>query len=385
MTLIHPDPFALDPAAVRLWQTNPVEAFRRWIVSERDNPLTRRLTERSLGQYCSMLGMHGTWVAEERHRELHIATPPDIAAFLGSLKDHADANAATATTRWRYVRLLDVFYERMRLAGARTDNPMTPLLPLAENLAPERTPPEFLAEHQVARFLAWCAAEWAQEGAAAAAWRYHRDLAIRVTLLATGISVSELRRLTLADLAVAAPSSSAPPTNEGPWTDCGTDAVVQVHRHTAPATGDQLVLRIEASGKTEERSLTIPPWAAGVLLNWHEQALAWRGRLATESGPAPLFPSRDVRQHVDRPAFGRAIAPDDIFRVVQRAFKGAVLATSQQGPQTLRNTFLARHLAAGAAEADLLHWAGLRTPASLERLRPHVPIASTLALAAEPA
>ncbi len=385
MTLIHPDPFAHDPAAIRLWQTNPVEAFRRWIVDERDNPLTRRLTDRSLRQYCSMLSMHATWVLEERRKEAHLATPPDIAAFLGNLKDQAEANAATATTRRRYVRLLDVFYERMRLAGARTENPMTPLLPLAENLAPERTPPEFLAEHQVAQFVAWCAAEWAQEGAASAAWRYHRDLALRVILLATGISVSELRRLTLADIAAAAPSSWAGPSTADPWRNCGTDAVAQVHCRTAPATSDQLLLRIAASSKTEERSLSIPPWAAGVLLNWIEQALAWRGRLATEPGPAPLFPSREVRQHVDRPAFGRAIAPDDIFRVVQRAFKGAGLATSQQGPQTLRNTFLARHLAVGAAEADLLLWAGLRTPASLERLRPHVPVATTLALAAEPA
>lgn len=313
-----------------MWRNEPDSAFAIWKRSQLVNK--RQIAPHSMEQYGTMFGAYVRWLLENQVAMLD-ATSADVERFLSSrqgrpAKDGTTELAAVSTRR-RYMQLIHSVYEHLRQLGLRKSNPVDVILGLQSNKNFVKPPPRILDEKVVAAYEAYCLES------DVSTWHRLRDRAMRLLFLGSGITVAEMQRLT--------------------------------PRSVRFEPDGSLALEIVAHGFTDAHVAPVAQFASPALLEWM-QALQ-----ANWPGIEPLFPARKFGFSTDYPD-GTPIPATECFLVIQEALRGAGYTDSNQGPQTLRNTFIARQIRAGISRERIRTWCGLATDDTIDRIHKLVPL-----------
>lgn len=313
------------PAGASDWLSQPEAAFRQWKASQRVRQ--KEFNAHSVDQYGAMFGAYVRWLGE-RGLELATASPEHLDLFLASKAGRAGRPAA-ATTRRRYLRLLNNVYEHLRLLELRKDNPAACLIDLSHHQDYEKPAPTLLPPALADRYVSWCLEAPGQH------WVDARNRALRLLFLATGVTVKEAQRL--------APDSVLVDQDEG------------------------FSLQVQAHGFTAARSVPAAVFAATPMMEW----LAVLRRLSPAA--RHLFPARRYGFGHDQP-IDEPVSATEAFLVVQDAMAAIGYDRHRQGPQTLRNTYIARQIRDQRPTDRIMAWAGLNSPDTVNRIAKLVPL-----------
>ncbi|GIZ50085.1 tyrosine-type recombinase/integrase [Noviherbaspirillum aridicola] len=298
------------------WLNAPKEAFASWVVSDRF-ATTRRgdpqvLRDSSIKVYRAMFGKFadqvlGTTSEGRPEKSLREVGVDDIRRFL-------DANRLNKGIRHRYVRLLERTFDLLLGKGLVDSNPARGLAvaqPTRSGKGNDRT--QWLSAEQQAAVLA---ALPQGEG-----WKDQRSRAMIATVLAGGLKVSEVIRLSLSNVGMKQEDGSVfidvYPGGAGRW-----------HRTRVAAFG------------------------AGMLLQWValRKSLQLPGNLLFPAGPT-----------------GAVLHPATVYRQVKAVLAAAGVPEEQikrRGARTLRNSFALRELEDGASPALVGEYLGHRADRS---------------------
>lgn len=307
-----------------LWLRSPALAFLDWKHGQRVN--RKEFAPHSVEQYESMFKAYLRWL-ESKGIEFHLAKPEHLDLFLMS-KNGREGKPAAPTTRRRYLHLLNNVYEHVRLLELRKDNPAEPLIDLTKHQDFEKPLSTVLAFDMAERYIQWTLDQ--PDGT----WCQLRDKALRLIFLCSGVTVGELQRL----------------KPEQCITDSGF-------------TG----LEIGAHGFVRPRLAPVSAAGAPLLLRWKDEL----GKIAPAS--QHLFPARFYANGHDRPD-ATAVASDETYRIVQEGMIAIGFESTHQGPQTLRNTFIARQIREGKPVDRIMAWCGLNTSESVNKIAKLVPV-----------
>jgi integrase len=130
-----------------------------------------------------------------------------------------------------------------------------------------------------------------------------------------------------------------------------------------PETGLYIV-QIEAWGMTPAHSVPAASFATEALQAW----LLELRRLQPNSDV--LFPASSQAGEFE----STPVPSEACFSIVQEVMVGIGWDESRQGPQTLRNTFIAQQIRAGVASHTIRHWCGLHTDDTISRVAQVVPL-----------
>lgn len=321
---------AADIPEAELWAQSPRISFLKWKKSLR--PLKREFSPHSLEQYEAMFGAYLTWAAEHGVRVLK-ATSADIERFLDS-RIGRNGEPAARTTRRRYLHLLNNVYEHLVEIELRISNPAGHLTELNRHQAFERPAPTILPAPLAEKYIAWVSAQPQEH------WCEVRDKALRLLFLASGISVLELQGLRISDV-------------RG-----GTGQV-------------PMTLNILPHNFIDAHATPVAAFAQPILLAWIE-LLGQRWPLAGRPDDH-VFPARYFGFGIDRPD-AAAVSSVECYLIVQSAMKAIGYEHARQGPQTLRNSFIARQVAEGTPQLRITQWLGLRTLETVQRVTKMVPV-----------
>jgi len=312
------DPVEHAHQSVKRWVDEPVRAFREWKLSKRTHD--REFSKHSVAQYESMFGAYLRWLGA-RSKNLSIAATGDVDCFLEA-KSGRKGKSAAATTRRRYLYLIHGVHEHLRELALRADNPVEPLVDLTRHQAFERPAPTMLPLPLTERYIAWVDAQ------APASWVDVRDKALRLVFLAAGISVAELQALRPEDLG---------------------------------QISGEVSLNVVAHGFAPTHAAPVASFARSALLDWAEMLK----RIAPES--QWLFPARNFGFGIDKPDTTPVSSPE-CYTIVQSALHAIGYERARQGPQTLRNSYVARQVWAGKPHAQIAQWLGLHTQETVQKV-----------------
>lgn len=352
------------------WSTNPVGAFSAWKASERVR--AKQYAGHSVDQYTSMFSHYVNWLNEKGLR-LADARGEHLDLFLstkqGRVADpHGNPKPAAASTRRRYLQLLNKVYTHLRLIELTKTNPAAPLLDLTKHQAVIKPAPRVLSIIQQDAYIKGCLdlhrqqvqqleairvraanaeLETTRDSLAEIAppWVAQRDLALRLLFLASGITVQEMQRLKPEDL-IAQPATA------------GADG---------SAGEPVLLLNVAAHHFVAARVAPVAAFANEALLGWQ----AHLRRMCLE--PRVLFPGRKVANNFDNMLDDKAISSSEAYLCVQPVLD-QIAPGPRQGPQTLRNSFMLRQIYEGAPFDRIMAWTGLESPESLHRIKKMVPL-----------
>lgn len=307
------------------WRTDPKAAARAWLNSRR----SRAYREHSLDQYVSMVGAAATWWTKEGSgATLLTATEADVLQFLQS-RGRGDPPTLSATTSRRYLGLLNDVFQHLATSGWRSDNPVPNLLRQPHLGAPDRAAPTYLQQDLADQYIAWVRQQPLQS------WRDHRDRALRLIFLATGITVEEAKKLRPHDVYLGA---NAP----------GID--------------------VAAHHRVKARRVPIAAWAVEELAAWSAERAAKAEHIGVTATAGPFFPGHSTWG--PKPKEAPALGSTEIYEIVRPGMEHVLGADAARlGAQTLRNTFAVRQMKAGATDDSVMRWLGLETTFSLSALR----------------
>lgn len=306
------------------WLESPGMAFRDWKESQRVHH--KEFSPHSIEQYETMFNAYLRWLSE-RNISMQFAKPEHLDLFLSS-KMGRDGKSAAQTTRRRYLHLLKNVYEHLRLLEIRKDNPADPLVDLTKNQAFEKPAPIILSFELADRYINWTLEQPSKK------WVDSRNKALRLIFLCSGVRVSEVQSLQPGD--------------------CLTDAGVTV-------------LDIRPHGFVQARRAPVAEIASSSLLSWKSELLT------IEPDSMHLFPARYFTIGHDHPDTV-AISSEEAFLIVQEAMNAIGYDRARQGPQTLRNTFIARQIWSGKQTNKIMQWCGLQTSDSIKKIERLVPV-----------
>lgn len=306
------------------WLEVPSIAFREWKESQRVNH--KEFAPHSVNQYQTMFGAYLRWLSE-KGVAMEKARPEHLDLFLAS-KAGRNGKAAAPSTRRRYLHLLNDVYEHLRLLELRKDNPAAPLIDLTRNQDFEKPAPCILSIELANRYIQWCKDQPAKQ------WFEIRNAALRLAFICSGIQVCELQALKPKNLIF---------------------------------DGQTMAFEVEAHGFVVARLAPVSKIAHDALLNWQ----SCLQDIAPDS--EHLFPARMFTNGHDHPD-KTAVASAEAFLIVQEAMVGIGYDRSRQGPQTLRNTFIARQIWDGKPVDRIMAWTGLRTSESVNKIAKLVPV-----------
>lgn len=369
---------AKDNAAhAQHWLQNPRAAFEAWKRSQPLRPQSHRsLDDQSLTQYLSMWGSFVRWMDSRaplpalpaagrtapKPLDLRDITPSHIQGFLAQLRGGRRGDRPMgASSERRYLFLLHRTFEHVRALELRADNPCDAFPQLQPVHAAARPPRVLLSAPQEYRFIQWCLAQPTQR------WDHCRNLALRLLLLGAGLTVSELRGLRLRDIVVEDEGSGAAmPLCQGPHLAADSTDISNLEDAALP----RLSLSIPEHGSAAARRAPVDTFATRALLQW------LRARALLQPAGELVFNAR--RMDGLGGSFGcaagaHALSAKEVYDIVAEALQAVGFAGARQGPATLRNTFMARHIRTGTPLAVLRDWTGLRTTQQLVLLQRQVP------------
>jgi integrase len=311
------------------WVDHPIAAFTQWKASETRG---RRgsVASHSMEQYCAMFGAFLRW-AHDNELSMTTISSAQLESFLEEGIGRADADGrrapAAPSTRQRYLQLLKAVFEQLRKAGLRQSNPAAALIEGIDARSIIKPPPRVLQPDVVARYKAWTLSRPMNT------WVDVRNRALRLLFLATGSMLVEVRNLRPRDLSL------------------------------DPETG-LFIVQIAAWGMVPAHSVPAASFATEAIQSWLDELRT----LDIDSDI--LFPNSPLP--ADIPA--TPMPAEACFSIVQEVMLGIGWVESRQGPQTLRNTFIAQQIRAGVPAHTIRHWCGLHTDDTISRVAQVVPI-----------
>lgn len=192
-------------------------------------------------------------------------------------------------------------------------------------------------------------------------WQSVRDHSMLLMMMQAGLSVAEIRDLSLAS--VQSPRLS--------WSEQGP-ALGLAFLPWEPQAKQRVGLKIEGARKNQLRSLVLTDPNETMLLAWLQLRLQGRFPMAPDS---PLYLSQKRTSRLS-PKSIFMVANDHIRRSL--AQRHDVERLAHAGPMTLRNSCIVRWLDAGVDDDEVLVRAGLKDAQALRRLRQHVVTDETL-------
>ncbi len=314
------------------WQQQPREAFRQWLCSQ-PGP---GYAPHSVAQYVAMVGAVADWLHDNGRGTLLSAQAQDLSDFLSARGGRGSQGAAATTVR-RYLVRLDALFTDLAARGLRDGNPAAQLLRQHGSAGTERPLPPALTLAQSEAYIQHVLAQPQRH------WVDLRDRALQAIFLATGLTVDEVQRLRLPALRL-----------DGP----------------VP------VVDVQAHGPVPRRQVPVPPWAQPVLAAWRQRRAGFD--FGAQPGTDTVFVTRRrapvVSTEIDDPV-PDGLSDSEIYQIVRDAVQACGNRHDQLGPQTLRNTYALRQMQAGASDAQLQRWLGLRTAFTLQALRRLQPVA----------
>jgi site-specific recombinase XerD len=292
-----------------LWLTKPLLAYADWQEREAAGADRRPFAERSIVQHRAMF----------KHFYGHLLAAGATVASFGP--DHIegfwqteDAAGYTATTRMRYLKLLDRLCRHLVAIGVRQSNPAGDLARAGR--WPQSEPePIYLTEEADLRLQAYVQPNGQDDLSAL------RARSIVALFLATGISSAEGR---------AATKDALQPVGLRPY------------------------LHVAASGPRSARTVHLEDFAVPILSLWQERrsTLPIKGDL--------LFTLR---------ATGEPITDMSLGLIVRRALEAIDFEAEDMSPRILRNTYGRRQLIAGVARDEVSQRLGLSSNRTCDRLQ----------------
>lgn len=304
------------------WVRDPRAAARAWLSA----PEGPGYAAQSIAQYTAMIGSAADWLDEHAGQTLLSAQSRDVDRFIGSLVGRGGKPASVSTVK-RYLATLTMVFDHLRQSGLRQSHPMDALKHAAARAGGDRQAPRFLHPEQAEVYQAWVLSQARQH------WCDERDAALRTIYLASGITVEESLALSVRDLRLG----------------------------DSPAC-----VRVRSRIATQDRRVPLPAWSLPVLRQW----LATRLQLPILGDVA--FPARKRSPTVDVDGgepLGMSISASEVYDLIRPAMEAAGLDGEQLGPQTLRNSYAVRQLAAQVPPEQIQKWMGLRTGFTLEAIK----------------
>ena len=297
------------------WETEPDVAFGLWVKAARSPRGGFAYTPLSCTQFKSMWGQF-TQFLRSRDSTVLNATPGLISAFLTQQKGVGQSALAPVTIR-RYLSLLSRVYESLR------KDQLCKMNPARELMKNNRQP---LAPSVVAHLPASLDAQFIERASAlpTGTWKQWRDKTMLLLLPGSGLTQTEVLRLTLADLHL---------------------------------DEDVVYIEVPAHGLRDARAVSLSPFAQVALQAW----LEYRNEVGLAT--PELFPAKVT---------GSALNPSTLYRHIE-ALLTELGITQQCGARRLRHTFALRQLQNGASEKAVKDWLGLETDEMLGRYRRLVP------------
>lgn len=309
---------------VALWERAPDLAFARWAGERR--PSNMELAAHSVEQYQAMWHAYSRWLTD--HGVLATqASAEHIDRFLRSKQGRNGAPAAK-TTRRRYLQMLNKVYEHLCLIELREDNPAEPLVSLQRHQGFVKPAPTVLPLSLADRFIEWTLAQSTQH------WCDARNQALRLAFACAGLTTAQAQSL---------------------------------HPHDLYLEGETLVINVPESAQTPAHATPVSPAARDAMLGWATRLR----RIAPAI--SHLFPARESCFGRDGP-LDQAVSAVECFDVTRSALLAIGYDRPRQGPQTLRNTFIARQLHHQVPVDRIMLWAGLRTSDTIERISKVTPL-----------
>lgn len=286
-----------------LWQRDPLRMFQQWISSSDANG-GQGFSKKSQLVYSSMWRKFVKTVGMDKAAMADVKTISTFTSGLSGRLRQAQLDTGRVPTSVksvrRYLNLLSLLQKHLVRTGVRHHNAAAELL---SELGQERKKPmPVTLSPQEEESLRQTVAKWPLQD-----WRDYRDCAILELLIGSGIKVSEVMELKVADLRL----ELDPPE-------------VDVHAAKTPR-----------KAPLAERSVKpVSDWL----------------KLRRESSSLDdyLFPGDDQPQ----------LSPSTIYRIVARAIKAANLNPVHSGPSVLRHTFATRQLRAGKPLDVVRDWLG---------------------------
>lgn len=317
-----------DADLTQMWRDDPTRAFACWKASKTVGK--RGFASHSMEQYRAMFGAFLRWMSENSF-DIKTVTVAQLESFLSEGIGRPDAEGrrtpAAASTRQRYLQLLKSVFEQLRAAGLRQSNPAIELMEGTDARSFVKPPPRVLQPETIEKYKAWTLSRPMKT------WVDVRNRALRLMFLATGAMVVEVRNLRARDLSF------------------------------DPETG-LCVVQIEGWGMTPVHSVPAANFAT-------EAIRAWLGELERlQPSSDVLFPASSLTDEFEP----TPVPPEACFSIVQEVMLGIGWKESLQGPQTLRNTFIAQQIRAGVPSHMIRHWCGLHTDDTISRVAQVVPI-----------
>lgn len=308
--------------SIELWQSAPEHAFEAW----RRSGITRyqwAYSERSIRQHCSMFKQYLNFLAP---RNVHcLAADSDhLDMFLQNLTDQPGPRAvlnrparlpspASAITERRYVQLLAETYDHLAQISLVPMNPMLALMDQYATLEADSAI-TYLTIEQEAKLLKHL------DSLPMGNWKAHRNGAMLLLLLSSGVTLAELIALRTVDLKL---NDFTPLLN--------IEANSPIIEHSAPVSG----FAVQPLGLWLARRLTLG--VPGTL----------------------LFPAAD----------GEQVDSSSVYRLVRKSLAAIDFPPKHSGPATLRNTFARRQLAQGIPPGRVQAWMGLSTDRTITKIK----------------
>ncbi|MEW6343137.1 MAG: tyrosine-type recombinase/integrase [Pseudomonadota bacterium] len=294
-----------------IWYRDPLAAYHDWQHRHAVGANRRLFSDRSVLQHCSMFDRFYRHLIKHR-AGVTTFTQADLMTFLDTISEQSTPGA---TTRHRYVKLIDRLCRYLVDIGVREANP-------AESWAtwqawPTNDPDLLYLDEEEDALLQ--ARVLDQAGVVDSNTRELRDLAITALLLGSGITASE-SRLSLAYAVDLHP--------------------VRPHVH------------VPKRGVRWERKVTIDDFALPAIDRW-------KLHLGPVGQEALLFPSTD----------NKPLSDWTLSSIVKAQLKEIGFEGSEMGPRLLRNTYARRQLLDGRTDKDVSALLGLVSLRTVNRIR----------------
>lgn len=317
------------------WLTDPLQSLVTW-ESAKARRKGKEMPKNTLVQYQSMLRKALTWMREARPAlTLKTVSAEDLDRYLATIMSKPKGEGAQSVSRAddatvdRHLKRLQVVFSAFCEAGGRQDNPATQLIsrrPYKKDLY-SRSEPKILTRDQWDDYISWT------RGQPLDHWVDVRDLALLITFMATGVTVYEIRTIRLQDVDVAN----------------GT-------------------INIPGHGNVAARKVPISAWGLEDISRWYAARISLKPTGQTNA----FFLGRPRGRPSDKVS-GAPMSESSIYELVAAPFaqfqtNGDVF-DERTGPQTLRNSYIARQLHLGIDPIKLRDNLGLHTLFSLDQIR----------------
>jgi len=308
------------------WVSNPTGSFNLWLGEQQFKSTTANVYRSMFARFCQWL--------EDEGKAIDRCESADIPRFLNNPNSNLPTTrqkAQSSRQRQQYIRLLERVFSHLSNLGLHLNNPAK-LASLQGAGRGKDKPTRFLNQEErdrVIEYLKTRLSELQADAAPVDNWVEYRDLALVAVLIGAGLKVANLKYLTL---------------------NCINMAEQYIELSQAHYTHRGRIL----------------PFAIQPLNSW----LSIQRQLTDPTLPEdrPVF-FADHSKGYGRQATTLQMHPSSIHRRIQKILAHCDISGERASPQTLRNTYAAILIDAGASDHELVDFLGLQASISAQRLR----------------